>query len=325
MEGPWLGRHVLVTGGLGFLGSHFVEELLAQGAHVSATTRDTDPRRRVRLPNSGNLRIVQLNLLDDAVLRAFLRTAAPRFDAVFHCAGLEGNADFRKRNAAHILETNVLLTSHVLGAARDAEIPTISIAGSADVRHEPAARVDNHDGYALAKRFSEFQAGLHQKQYGMQILLPRYTDLYGPRDRFGRNAREIPELLTRVVSGGTVHVRGDGKDLRTFMYVTDAVRATLQLLGRGHRDVVTIGTAEAVSGLDLARLVFELLDAPERIVSVPAESAGTESRLPDVDVLGGVIDFRPRPLRQGLADTVRWFRAEQETAATGQAFAIGRA
>jgi dTDP-4-dehydro-6-deoxy-alpha-D-gulose 4-ketoreductase len=318
MEGSWPGRHVLVTGGLGFLGSNFVVELLARGAYVSATTRKADARRCARLPSSDRLRIVRLDPLDEAELRAALRAAPQPVDAVFHCAGLGGNAEFKRRNSAQILDVNVRLASHVLNAAREMEVPTTVIAGSADVLEDPAA-ADVRDGYTLANRFSEFQAGLFHERRGMRVFMPRFTGLYGPRDHFGPGARVIPAMLTRVLAGDPVEVWDDGDRARSFMYVSDAVRAALQVLARGRDRVVTIGTAETVSIPDLRRLIFELAGRPERIAPVRAGNCGTGGSPPDVSVMNRLIDFTPRTLREGIAETVRWYRAESAGALTGAA------
>ncbi|GAU66498.1 NAD-dependent epimerase/dehydratase family protein [Streptomyces sp. NBRC 110611] len=326
MDSPWQGKHVLVTGGLGFLGSHFVTELLAHGAYVSAATRRADPRRCTWLPVSGNLRVLEFDPLDGVRLRAALCRAVPRLDAVVHCAGMDGNAEFKRRHSTEILNVNVSLAANVLNGARDAGIATVVLASSAETDAGPAqvpfVPGRSLDGYARSKAGTEFLAELHRTQYGTRTFLPRFANLYGPRDRFGDAARVIPAMLTRILSGDAVEVWGDGQQLRSFIHVTDAVRATLQIAAQDREHLVTIGTAEAISIVDLARLLFGLLDVPERISTVgPAGperigTAGAGDRRPqgralDVSVMNRLIDFTPRTLRDGLAGTIRWYRAER--------------
>ncbi|MFJ1649789.1 NAD-dependent epimerase/dehydratase family protein [Streptomyces sp. NPDC088258] len=317
-----------MTGGLGSLGSHFVEELLTHGAHVTATTRHADPRRCAWLPGTGRLRVLELDLLEGARLRAALREAAPRVDAVFHCAGMDGNAEFKRRHSAQILDVNVRLAAHILNAARDAEIPTVVMAGSAETALRPETPAGpfvpgrSADGYARSKLFTEFLADLHRTQYGTRVFVPRFTNVYGPRDRFDSTARVIPAMLTRILAGDAVEVWGDGSQIRTFIHAADAVRATLQIAAQDHEHVVTIGTAETITMTDLARLIFDLLGAPERIDTVAVDHPQPGGRVLDVTTMNRLIDFTPRPLRDGIAETLRWYRAQHRAPRTLAPYAI---
>lgn len=314
MDSPWHGKHVLVTGGLGFLGSHFVTELLAHGAYVSAVTRRADPRRCTWLPENGNLRVLELDPLDGAHLRAALCRATPSFDAIIHCAGMDGNAEFKRRHSTEILDVNVRLAANVLNGARDAGIAAVVMASSAETNpghaQMPFVPGQSVDGYARSKACAEFLAELHRKQHGTHIFLPRFANLYGPRDCFGDGARVIPTMLTRILAGDAVEVWGDRQQLRSFIHVTDAVHATLQIAAQDREHLVTIGTAETISIVDLARLLFGLLGVPEHIRTVATGGQQPQGRLLDVSAMNRLIDFTPRTLRDGLAETTRWYRAE---------------
>lgn len=314
MDSPWQGKHVLVTGGLGFLGSHFVTELLAHGAYVSAVTRRANPRRCTWLPENGNLRVLELDPLDGTRLRAALCRATPRLDAIVHCAGMDGNAEFKRRHSTEILNVNVRLAANVLNGARDAGIATVVMASSAETNpgHAQVPFVPGRsvDGYARSKACAEFLAELHRKQHGTRTFLPRFANLYGPRDCFGDAARVIPAMLTRILAGDAVEVWGDGQQLRSFIHVTDAVHATLQIAAQDREHPVTIGTAETISIVDLARLLFGLLGVPEQITTLATGGQQPQGRVLDVSVMNRLIDFTPRTLHDGLAETIRWHRAE---------------
>ncbi|MYS56014.1 SDR family NAD(P)-dependent oxidoreductase, partial [Streptomyces sp. SID6013] len=117
-EKNWAGKRVVVTGGLGFIGSHFVEQLLEYGACVACVHRGEKPEMPEVMPSANRARLLSLDLLDYTGLSAALRSLTPPVDLIVHCAALYGNAEFKKRNPALILDANMRMASNVLRVAR---------------------------------------------------------------------------------------------------------------------------------------------------------------------------------------------------------------
>jgi dTDP-4-dehydro-6-deoxy-alpha-D-gulose 4-ketoreductase len=314
----WVGRTAVVTGGLGFVGSHFVQHLLARGAEVICLYRTERPEVAAEFEPTARLRLIQLDLLDESELRAACRYAARHVDALVHCAALDGNGEFKRRHSARILDENMRIASNVLGAARRQQVDHVVLMSSAEVyapnAPDPAAEEDDfrrhaHDtdnGYALSKMFTETLADLHRKQFGMTIHVPRPTNVYGPRDS---GERVIPAMLDRLAAGEEVVIWGDGRQTRSFVHVEDLVRTTLAMIATNRHPTVNVGTAEAVSIADLARRLAASLGRPARIRLDPAKPAGTAARGLDLRRMNDIVDFTPRPLRDGLAETVAWYLA----------------
>ncbi|MFI7081495.1 NAD-dependent epimerase/dehydratase family protein [Micromonospora sp. NPDC049903] len=312
----WAGKTVLVTGGMGFIGSHFVEELLAREARVISVHRrevpsGLDPRPR--------LRTLRLDLLDYAELRAACRYVAPRLDAIVHCAALDGNTEFKLRHSAQILDANLRIGSNVLNCAREYDVPDVVLMGSAEVyagtSETPRREDDDYrrdmrytaNGYLLSKTFLEILAELHREQFGMRIFVPRPTNVYGPRDwPVPGSGRVIPTMLRRIRSGGPVEIWGDGSQSRTFVHVHDLVRATLRMVESRRHSTMNIGTDEPVSVLALAQLLFRLTGRPELIQRNPDKPTGAPNRVLDLSRMKETIGFSPRPLLLGLRETVAW-------------------
>jgi nucleoside-diphosphate-sugar epimerase len=314
----WVGRTAVVTGGLGFVGSHFVQQLLARGAEVICLHRAERPEVIAELDHTARLRLIQLDLLDESELRAACRYAARRVDAVVHCAALDGNAEFKRTHSARIMDENMRIASNVLGVARRHQVDHLVLMSSAEVyppaAPDPAAEEDDYrrhahfteNGYVLSKMFTEVLADLHRAQFGMTIHVPRPANVYGPRDGGGR---VIPAMLDRLAAGEEVVVWGDGRQTRGFVHVRDVVLTTLAMIATSRHPTVNVGGAEPVSIVDLSRHLAALLGRPGRIRLDPDKPAGPAGRRLDLRRMNEIIDFTPRTLRDGLADTVTWFLA----------------
>jgi dTDP-4-dehydro-6-deoxy-alpha-D-gulose 4-ketoreductase len=317
--GHWMDRTVLVTGGLGFIGSHFVDELLARGARVVCLYRGERPAMVREFAPRGDLRRVSLDLLDDGQVRAVCRYVAPRIDTIVHCAALDGNAQFKVTHSAEILDKNLRITSNVLNAARECEVAEVVLLSSAEVYASDAPVLREEDdfrtsmkyspnGYVLSKMFTEVLAQLYRDQFGLRVLVARPTNVYGPRDNVdGAAHRVIPSMLQRIHAEREIEVWGDGSQTRSFIYVKDMVRAVLRMAEVEGCDTLNLATTEAVSILELARLVASALGRPERIRLAPERPTGGPSRTLDTTRMERLLDFTPRTLRAGLAETAEWF------------------
>lgn len=313
---PWAGRTVVVTGGLGFIGSHFVEELATLGAEVICLHRRERPETAAALSAVDGVRLARVDLRDSAEASAALRYSAPRIDAVFHCAALDGNSQYKALHPAEILEANLRMSLNVLGAARDHGVGTVVLLSSSEVHAVPRPRREDdavlpglsRNGYVLSKQFAEAGADLFRQEFGMDIVVARTTNVYGPRDDLdGAGRRVIPSMVRQVLSDGEVAIWGDGSQRRAFVYVTDLVRATLQMVAAHRYRTFAVGSGESVSIVELARTLFEVLGVPERIRLDPTKPVGVASEPVDLRPLAEVIDFTPRSLREGLDEMARWY------------------
>ncbi len=314
---------MIVTGALGFIGSHFVEQLSARGARVFGLHRTERPRLTAELSAGENTRLVRVDLRDEHETRAAFKYLAPRIDTVVHCAALDGNAQFKREHSAEILDTNQRITANLLNCARDFGVAEVLMMSSSEIYSAPATsgaptsedddfRKDmrlTDNGYALSKTFGEILADLHRKQFGTNVFVVRPANVYGPRDSFDRQRnRVIPSMLAKAEAGERIEIWGDGSQTRSFVHVADLVRASLRMVEAGKHRLLNIGTTEEISILELARLVTEVLDRPEHIHTDPGRPAGASSRNLDLSRMFEVIDFTPRTLRAGLEDTARWYR-----------------
>ncbi|MFE7712304.1 NAD-dependent epimerase/dehydratase family protein [Streptomyces sp. NPDC057486] len=330
--GRWAGKTAVVTGGSGFIGSHFAEQLLERGARVICLYRRDNRQVLPQLPQTDMLTTVGMDLRDEAALRRVFDTAPGGVDAIFHCAVVSGTAEARRDQAARILDDNMRAVSNILNCARSHGTPETVLLGSSDIyaasaRTDPIPEDDDFrrgmhyapDGYYLSKCYAEILAEAYRHQHGMSIFVPRLTSVYGARDNFEVDTdRVVPSMFAKVLAGQSIEIWGDGSQTRTYMYVTDLVRGILRMVEANKYQTFNIGTTETVSVLQLAQMVCAALGEPERITFDPGRSGGRPSRTLDVSRLDSVVDLRPLSLREGLEETVRWYRRHCGTIATAR-------
>lgn len=315
----WKNKNIIVSGGLGFIGSHFVEELALLGANVICLYR-THYKSLPAYRNNGNIRYIQTDLLNYKELEAICNYVAPSVDGFIHCAALDGNTEFKLKYAAEILDVNNRLVSNVLNSCRATQISNVALLSSAEVYSSNAPsniteKDDYHkhldfteNGYVLSKVFGEILAELYHKQHGLQIYIPRPTNVYGPRDSFEATTnRVIPAMIRRVSNNETIEIWGDGKQTRSFIYVKDLVHATLAMIEKNSPGPMNIATKDQVPILDLASYISKEYNAEELIQLDKTKPAGVKARSLDVSKMYNLINFEPLSIHEGLKHTIEWY------------------
>ncbi len=311
----WIGKKVLVTGADGFVGSHFVEQLSALGADVVGTALR---KEAVDRPVADMANIEEVDILNLDRFRDLCKNHGT--EMILHCAALDGNADFKMKNSARILDENMRMVSNVLNVAKDLGILDAMIMSSAEIYspqvQSPIVEEDDHqkffqyseNGYVLSKIFAEVLAKLYAKQFGMRVFLPRPTNIYGPRDKFDDSSnRVIPSMIRKAVNGERIEIWGDGSQVRGFIYVTDLVRSILGMIGAGKYMTLNIATEESISILDLAKLVSKIVGAEPDIYLDFEKPGGMRERVLDAKKIKGIIDFQQLTLEEGLRNTLEWY------------------
>jgi GDP-L-fucose synthase len=300
----------LVTGGGGFLGSHLAERLQADGVEpFVARHRDYDLTREA-----------------DAE-RLF---AAARPELVFHLAAEVGGIGANRANPGRYWYANLVMGAHVLEQARLHEVGKVVIVGTVCAYPKftpvPFREDDLWDGYpeetnapyGVAKKSILVGAQAYREQYGLDAIFLLPANLYGPRDNFHpTNAHVIPDLIRKMVeSRDEVVLWGDGSPTREFLYVDDAAEGLL-LAARGYdgAEPVNLGTGAEISIRELAELIAELTGFEGEIVWDSSQPNGQPRRALDTSRARELFGFEARtPLREGLEQTIAWYRAEAPSA-----------
>jgi GDP-L-fucose synthase len=296
----------LVTGGGGFLGSHLVERLRSQG-HDPFVARRGD-----------------YDLTHEADAARLFEDARP--ELVFHLAAEVGGIGANRANPGRYWYANLMMGAHVLEQARLHEIPKVVLAGTVCAYPKfapvPFREEDLWDGfpeetnapYGVAKKAVLVGAQAYREQYGTNAIFLLPANLYGPGDNFHQtNAHVIADLIRKMHdSDGEVVLWGDGTPTREFLYVDDCVDGLLLAAERyDGPQPVNLGTGKEISIRDLAELVAELTGFDGEIRWDPSMPNGQPRRSLDASRAKELFGFEARtPLREGLARTIAWYRAQ---------------
>ena len=315
---------VLVTGGCGFLGSHLCEALLERGEEVFAL--DSGGTAKIRhLIGHPRLRVVRDSVMSNDIVDSLIA----QVDLVYHLAAVVG-VEHYVGDPYEVLNVNVNGTQNVLKVAfkygkkvvfsstsevygRNPKLPWTE----GDDRVLGSTQIDRWC-YSTSKAVGEhFCFAYHH--LGLPVTVVRYFNIYGPRLDKLDVGRIITIFMGQLLRNEPLTVIGDGRQTRCFTYVDDAIRATVQagILPGTSGQVFNIGTAVETSILDLAKLMLEISGSKSEIRFVSKEEIYGMSyedilrRVPDNTRMREVLGVSDEvPLREGLARTIDWFRAQ---------------
>jgi UDP-glucose 4-epimerase len=311
---------VLVTGGAGFIGSHLVERLLAEGnAVVVVDDFSTGSPENLRsVAGHKNLRVIQSTISHCAELPQLTAHA----HAIYHLAAAVG-VELVVKSPIHTLETNLHETEVLLEAAAGHSAPLL-LASTSEVYGKSEKPVFNEDddlligppnksrwGYACSKLMDEFLALAYAQEKSLPVTIVRLFNTVGPRQT-GRYGMVLPRFIGAAKRGEPLLVHGDGLQSRCFCFVKDTVEALwrLQNCVAARGQIFNIGSSEEITILGLAKLVIATLGSKSRIEHIPyaqAYAPGFEDmrrRKPSLEKLAALTGFRPAtPLRETIQET----------------------
>jgi dTDP-glucose 4,6-dehydratase len=311
---------LLVTGGAGFIGSHYVRSVLAgsypalENARVTVLDKLTYAGDLSNIPvEHPRLTFVRGEICDGELLMGLL----PGHDAVVHFAA-ESHVDRSIVGPAQFIATNVVGTQTLLecclraGVRRFVHVSTDEVYGSID---EGAWSEDHplepNSPYAASKAASDMIVRAFHKTYGLWTSTTRCSNNYGP---YQHPEKLIPLFVTNLLDGQEVPLYGDGMNVREWIHVADHCRAIQAVLERGRPgETYNIGGGTDLSNLDLTRLLLDACGADwERVRFVPDRKGHDRRYALDGSKIASELGFRPRePFMRGLADTVRWYRGNR--------------
>ena len=324
-----MGRRVVVTGGGGFIGAYLVKELVKRGFDVVVVDSLVrgDSSRFAEVSDQ-----VELHTADVRDVEAVAK-ACRGAEVVMHLAAINGTENFYKRPEL-VLDVGLRGALAVVDACREADVPDLVVASSAEVYQTPTVVPTAEDApltlpnslnprysYGGSKIASELIAFNYGQEHFRKVQVFRPHNVYGP-DMGWKHV--IPQMITRAAAALDASseraidfpIQGDGSETRAFCYVDDIVNGILTMYDKGgHREVYHIGNDEEVSILDLVARLGTAMDA-ELIVqpSAPAEG-GTPRRCPDIGKMRALGYSPSVGLDEGLRRTTAWYLANRDRVA----------
>lgn len=307
--GFWTERKILVTGGAGFLGTHVVRNIQAQGcqAVIVPRSREFDLREK------------------SAIIKLFEQG---RPDLVIHLAAVVGGIGANRRHPGQFFYDNAIMGLQLIEQARLLRIEKVVVLGTVCAYPKftpvPFREADLWNGYpeetnapyGLAKKMLLVQAQAYRQEYGLNAIYLLPVNLYGPGDNFApETSHVIPALIRKcleAVEGGQqeIVVWGTGQASREFLYVEDAAEAIV-LAAEQYDDPepVNLGSGIEVSIKELVELIAELTGFKGRLVWDTTKPDGQPRRSLETSRAEQAFGFRAQTnFREGLKRTIAWYR-----------------
>jgi GDP-D-mannose 3',5'-epimerase len=316
---------ILVAGAGGFIGGHLVARLSRNGSRVRAVDLKPLDGWFQRTPGADN-RCLDLSRLEAC------EEAVEGVSAVYNLAADMGGIGFIERHKARCM-LSVLISTHLLLASRAAGVRRYFYASSACVynvakqqtpqvtplREEDAYPAMPEDGYGWEKLFSERMCRHFREDFGLQVRVARYHNVYGPHGAWFGGREKAPAAMCRKVVEAAeqglaeIEVWGDGKQTRSFLYIDDCLEGTQRIMASEIEEPINLGSEELVTIDQLIDLVEEAAGVRLRRRYVQNAPKGVNGRNSDNSRLRCSLGWEPSiSLREGIGRTYRWVLQEYQ-------------
>jgi dTDP-glucose 4,6-dehydratase len=310
-------RRILITGGLGFIGSNFIRLLLDAEAGLEIVNLDKltyagNPLNLKDRESDPRYRLVRGDIADRELVESLVATEA--FDAVVNLAA-ESFVDRSIASSAPFVQSNVVGTQVLLDAAlahrvpRFLQVSTDEVYGSlgptgAFTEQSPLAP---NNPYSATKAAADLLCRAYHRTHGLPAVITRCSNNYGPC-QFPEKL--IPLMIQRALRNEPLPVYGDGRHVRDWLYVGDHCRALHLALMRGEPgEVYNIGGGEELENIELVRLIIRQLGKSETLIESVPDRPGHDRRYAiDSSRARRELGWAPAvPFAEGMARTIQWY------------------
>ena len=312
-----MSKKILVTGGLGFIGTNLIQKLLKttddsfiildaqmyKGA-LNNLPRDTSFKKRITF------------ISGDITKKKNVEKVVEQVQVIIHLAASTHTATSFKK-PTDFIKTNVIGTARLLDAAFKYSVDRFIYISSSEVygnrqKHEkmdekhPFAPISP---YAVTKLAADRLVYSYHLTKKLPVVILRPFNTYGPRMR-ARDGRVMPNFIRQALNGDALTLYGDGSQTRSFCYVDDMIRGLIGLMEAVKFTYpVNWGNPSEITVRDLAKTVLRLTRSSSEIVSMPLPQDDPVRRCPDISKAVGMLGFKPEvDLEQGLQKTIDFFR-----------------
>ncbi len=305
-------KRILVTGGAGFLGSHLIDRLLAQGHEVlcidnlfTGTKRNVD-----HLHNHPRFEFQR----HDVCFPLYVEV-----DEIYNLACPASPVHYQ-HDPVQTTKTSVHGAINMLGLAKRLKCKIFQ-ASTSEVYGDPAVHPQTEDYwgnvnpvgprscYDEGKRCAETLFFDYRRQHGLEIKVARIFNTYGPR-MHPRDGRVVSNFITQALAGEDITLYGDGTQTRSFCYVDDLIEGFLRLMDTdpSFSGPVNLGNPVEFTMIELAQNILKLTGSGSKLVHNPLPADDPKQRRPDITLAKEALDWQPQvPLAEGLRPTIAHF------------------
>jgi UDP-glucuronate decarboxylase len=307
---------VLVTGGAGFLGSHLVDRLMANGDDVICLDNFYTGNKQniIKWFDRPNFEFIRHDITEPIRLEV---------DQIYHLACPASPVHYQS-NPIKTIKTSVLGTMNMLGLAKRVKA-RFFLASTSEVYGDPDVHPQREDYwgnvnpigiracYDEGKRIAETLTYDYHRQHNLDVRVVRIFNTYGPR-MLENDGRVVSNFIVQALAGNSLTIYGNGSQTRSFCYASDLIEGFIRLMASDYIYPVNIGNPGEYTILELASAVKEMINPSSDIIFKPLPSDDPRRRRPDISKANAILNWEPKiSLKEGLKSTIDCFRQRRES------------
>lgn len=300
-------KKILVTGGAGFLGSHLSALLQKRGHHVICLDNFTTG-------NYDNISHLNLQVIDHDICQSIDIEA----DEIYNLASPASPIHYQ-RSPLQTTKTSILGALHMLELARKTGAKILQ-ASTSEIYGDPLVHpqkesywghvnpIGIRSCYDEGKRCAETLFFDYHRVYQVDIRIARIFNTYGP-NMHPHDGRVVSNFIIQALQNQPISIYGDGRQTRSFCYVTDLIEGLVHLMESEEKEPVNLGNPIEFNMLDLANEVMTLTNSHSEITFLPLPLDDPKQRKPDITKARNILKWEPKiPLNEGLQNTIAYFK-----------------
>lgn len=302
---------ILVTGGTGFIGSHLIDRLMAEGNEVICLDNFyTGAKRNIlKWLDHPYFELIRHDVTEPIRLEV---------DQIYHLACPASPVHYQY-NPVKTIKTNVMGTLHMLGLAKRVKARFL-LASTSEVYGDPEVHPQSEDYrgnvnpigirscYDEGKRVAETLTFDYHRQNNVDIRVARIFNTYGPR-MLENDGRVVSNFIVQALRGTPLTVYGDGSQTRSFCYASDLVDGLIRLMNREHIGPINLGNPDEYTIFELAQTIQKMINPDVELQLKPLPEDDPQRRKPNITRAETLLDWQPTiPLQEGLQKTIQYFR-----------------
>lgn len=308
-------RKILVTGGAGFLGSHIADRLIQQEANVVVVDNLSSGKKEHINPKA---RFYKADIGGRAIAGIF---AKEKPEIVFHFAA-HIEARVSVRDPLGDAKTNILGSINVLEQCRAHKVKRVLFASSGGEVYGAATKIPTSEEYAprpispygVAKFAVEKYLDSYFQLFALPYAALRYGNVYGPRQNPRGEAGVVAIFTDNMLRGKTVFIHGNGKQTKDYIFVEDAVEASVLALQKDFQGSINIGTGKETSVLEIFRAIQKLTGYSRQAKHVPSPAGSFPKGCLSIAKAKKELVWQPKiSAHKGFEQTVQWFQSIYES------------
>ena len=307
---------IVVTGGAGFIGSHFIEKIVDEGMEAvvvdNLITGSVDNIKEYI--DKGAVKFIQQDVQEFIDIEG-------KVDVVMHLASIASPKAYVKY-PVNTLKSGSLGTINSLGLAKVKKAKYV-LASTSEIYGDPKISPQKEDYwgnvnpvgprsmYDESKRFAEAAATTYVTEFGLDVKIARIFNTYGTRMKVN-DGRVVTNFLYQALNNEDITIYGDGSQTRSLSYVTDTVEYLFRLMKSEYRGVVNIGNPEEISIIDLAKKIIKKTNSNSKIVHLDLPEDDPKKRKPDISLAVEELGYSPVvTLDEGLSVLIQWLEEKK--------------